>query len=303
MSQARNTPKQRASAAAQVLHGERSYSARSVIASTLLGVHPPRLSGRALIRAGALFDIAEGTVRVALSRMSATGELVIDDGHYELQGPLRDRQQRQELSRSGGVNEWDGRWRTEIVVAGSSRSATDRSDLRAALHALRLAEWREGVWLRPDNLPAPPEHLPGPPEHNPSGRFGRPATSPATSPSQRASPESIVRHQCRRLDAEPADDPAKLAAELWNVDGWAERARLLHEAIGELIGPLEAGDHLALPNGFVISAAVLRHFQADPLLPADLLPKDWPGPALRADYERYDAAFKATLRTAFRAEL
>ncbi len=298
MSQARNTRRPLTSATAQVLRSERSYSARSVIASTLLGVHPPRLPGRALIRAGALFDIAEGTVRVALSRMAATGELVADDGHYELQGPLRDRQQRQELSRSGGVNEWDGRWRIEIIVAGSSRSAADRSDLRAALQAQRLAEWREGVWLRPDNLPARPDNLPAPPDDDPSGRSGRPATSS----SQRSSPGSIVRRQCRRLDAEPADDPAKLAAELWNVTGWAERARLLREAISELIGPLEAGDRSVLPNGFVVSAAALRHFQADPLLPTDLLPKDWPGAALRADYERYDAAFKATLRTAFQAE-
>ncbi|MEO9224032.1 MAG: hypothetical protein ABI276_03475, partial [Acidimicrobiales bacterium] len=73
MSQARNNRSRPAGATARVLRGERSYSARSVIASTLLGVHPPRLSGRALIRTGALFDIAEGTVRVALSRMSATG--------------------------------------------------------------------------------------------------------------------------------------------------------------------------------------------------------------------------------------
>jgi phenylacetic acid degradation operon negative regulatory protein len=46
---------------------------------------------------------------------------------------------------------------------------------------------------------------------------------------------------------------------------------------------------------------VLRHLQADPLLPAELLPARWPGSALRADYDRYDAAYRSTLRAWFRA--
>ena len=33
---------------------------------------------------------------------------------------------------------------------------------------------------------------------------------------------------------------------------------------------------------------MLRHFVADPLLPRELLPRRWPGDALRADYDRYD---------------
>jgi phenylacetic acid degradation operon negative regulatory protein len=113
-------------------------------------------------------------------------------------------------------------------------------------------------------------------------------------------PERIVRAQCRELSADPADDPAALAAELWDLDGWSERCRLLQAALGELVDALEAGDPTALPPGFVVSAAVLRHFQADPLLPPALLAPDWPGPALRADYDRYDAAFKSTWATNFR---
>ena len=48
----------------------RELPARSVLASILLGTHPPRLSSRALVAAGALFDISEGTVRTALSRIA-----------------------------------------------------------------------------------------------------------------------------------------------------------------------------------------------------------------------------------------
>jgi len=51
-----------------------------------------------------------------------------------------------------------------------------------------------------------------------------------------------------------------------------------------------------------VSAAVLRHFQADPLLPTELLPANWPGAELRADYERYDATFKDAWRTWFHTQ-
>jgi phenylacetic acid degradation operon negative regulatory protein len=50
-----------------------------------------------------------------------------------------------------------------------------------------------------------------------------------------------------------------------------------------------------LAPGFVVSAAVLRHFQADPLLPLELLPKDWPGAKLRAFYENWDARYRTLL--------
>jgi hypothetical protein len=48
--------------------------------------------------------------------------------------------------------------------------------------------------------------------------------------------------------------------------------------------------------GFVPSAAVRRHRPADPLLPVELRPLGWPGDALRHDYERYDQAYRTTLR-------
>ena len=46
-----------------------------------------------------------------------------------------------------------------------------------------------------------------------------------------------------------------------------------------------------------LSASVLRHLQADPLLPAALLPRSWPGADLRRDYDTYDLAFKTLWRT------
>ncbi|MCY7289389.1 MAG: hypothetical protein LH624_14370, partial [Cryobacterium sp.] len=72
--------------------------ARSVMASLLLGMDPPRIQGALLVRWCGLFGIAEGTARVALSRMVANGELTTADGFYELAGGLRRRRREQEWS-------------------------------------------------------------------------------------------------------------------------------------------------------------------------------------------------------------
>ncbi len=52
---------------------------------------------------------------------------------------------------------WDGTWEL-AVVSLERRSAADRLALRKAATALHLAELREGVWIRPDNLD--PDRLP-----------------------------------------------------------------------------------------------------------------------------------------------
>lgn len=246
---------------------ERALTARSVVASTLLGVRPPRLPTRQLVGACALFGISDGTARVAISRMVAAGELAATDGGYALTGDLLDRSTRQDLSAGAATRPWtpaDG-WAMAVVV-GDARSAADRAALRRAAEALRLAERREGVWLRPDNLPdgALPDA------------------------------EAVVAAQCDRFTAEPADDGGALAAALWDLAGWAGRAERLGEALERSRPALDAGDRSALPEGFVLSTAVLRHLQSDPLLPAELLPAGWPGPALRRGHEHWRRAFERT---------
>ncbi|TDC84405.1 PaaX domain-containing protein, C- domain protein, partial [Actinomadura sp. 7K507] len=132
----------------------RPLTARSVVLSTLLGVHPPRLPARYLVRVGDLFGIAEGTIRVALSRMVAAGDLVQSGGTYSLTERLLERQARQDESRLPPAQPWDGTWEIAVITA-ERRPAADRAALRHAMSALRLAELREGTWLRPANLTRP----------------------------------------------------------------------------------------------------------------------------------------------------
>jgi len=252
---------------------ERPLSARSVLASTLLGTHPPRMTVHVLVRAGALFGLEEGAVRTALSRMVRAGEATrSDDGRYELAGGMVERQRRQEASRNAITVEWSGAWRQAVVDPGG-RSAADRAALRRSMERLRLGELRDGVWLRPDNLP----------------------------PDRSAVDRAVVDPFTRWFSVHP-DIDGDLAGSLWDLDAWSTTAVALRRQMAELVVRLDDGDTDALAAGFVLSAAVLRHCNADPLLPRELLDRRWPGDSLRADYDRYDTSYKSLLRTWLRLD-
>lgn len=253
----------------------RPLTARSIVASTLLGMRPPRLSGRMLVASGELFGIAEGATRTALSRMVAAGELTTDaDGVYQLAGRLLERQDRQDASRRSPTRRWKGTWEMAVVRA-ERRPARDRAELRRAMAALHLAEHREGVWIRPENL------------------------DPLRQPAAR----SVVDAQCDSFTAQPiTDEPAALAARLWDLDAWQTTTTALRERMAAARPALDAGDLTALAPAFELSAVIIRHLVADPMLPSALLPPRWPGPALRAEYETYDRSFTRLWRRWYHAQ-
>jgi phenylacetic acid degradation operon negative regulatory protein len=212
-----------------------------------------------LVRLTGLFGISENRARVALSRMVASGEATSDGaGHYRLAGHLAARQSRQSASRAGSTVPDDGRWWLAVVTTTGS-SAEVRGTRRRALAYARLAELREGVWMRPANLTV---EVPG-----------------------------SLDGDIELMTARP-ENPVELALRLWDLSAWSSRAR-------DLLGQLDAlspDGPEALAPGFVLSAAVLRHLQADPLLPAALEPPEWPGAPLRAAYDRWDNRYRTTLR-------
>ncbi len=238
--------------------GNAPFSTRSVLASTLLGQHPPELPVSQLVHVAGLFGMTENRVRVALTRMVAAGECTTDGaGRYRLAGHLLDRQRRQEASRLGETRAWRGAW-TMVVVLTTGSAAGARAERRRAFTFSRLAELRDGVWLRPDNIDvALPDH---------------------------------VRPDVQLIAARPDDDRA-LATRLWPLAAWAERA---DELLAQMAA-LPPTDWHVLAPGFELSAAVLRHLQADPLLPAALLPQGWPGDELRRHYDGWDAAYRSVL--------
>lgn len=252
----------------------RPLTARSAVASVLLGMHPPQLPARILVASGELFGVAENATRTAISRMVAAGELEAVDGGYRLAGHLLDRQRRQDQSRAPEDRAWDGGWEMAVVV-GHRRGPQARAALRRATAALHLGELREGVWLRPDNLD---------PDRQPAAR-------------------ATLDEQCRRFAASPVDDPVELASTLWDLGGWADGAQSLRSAMRDSLGDLERGRLDRLAPAFGVAARTVRHLLADPMLPGRLLPSQWPGPSLRSEYELYDRAFTRLWRSWYHTQV
>jgi phenylacetic acid degradation operon negative regulatory protein len=149
------------------------------------------------------------------------------------------------------------------VVVSAGRAAADRVGLRRAVVDARFAEWREGVWLRPDNLGQPP---------------------------------LLAAAPVRWLRAEPDGDPGALAGELWDLPAWVARGTILLAA-----APEEPGDLVGAPpdwaaSVFAAAAAAVSFLRTDPLLPGPLVPPDWPADRLRARYALYIEAIEALVR-------
>jgi phenylacetic acid degradation operon negative regulatory protein len=247
------------------LVGDRPLSARSVLATALLGAPQPHLAVGELVAIASLFGISDGAARTCLWRMVSNGELVSDDGTYALAGGLLERRQRvDEASRidDEAAPPWDGTWEL-AVVSLERRSAADRLALRKAATALHLAELREGVWIRPDNLDR--DRLP--------------------------TLRAVLDRQCVHFHSAATGIPVDTVRTLFNLDDWASDARRLTLAIRD--------DVQDPAYQFGLSVAVVRHLQLDPLLPAELIPQEWPGQDLRNAYRRLNEEFKQRLSIPF----
>jgi phenylacetic acid degradation operon negative regulatory protein len=126
-------------------------TARSVVLSVLLGAHPAWASASELIRLTADFGIKETTLRVALTRMVGTGDLVRSADGYRLSDRLLARQRRQDEAMRPRTRAWHGSWHV-VVVTSVGTDPRSRAALRNTMHDKRFGELREGVWMRPDNL-------------------------------------------------------------------------------------------------------------------------------------------------------
>jgi len=80
------------------------------------------------------------------------------------------------------------------------------------------------------------------------------------------------------------DDPTGLAGTLWDLRGWSATGRRLLTEMDR------ARD---VPDRFALAAAIVRHLLTDPVLPPGLLPRDWPGAALRDTYADFAAGLAA----------
>ncbi len=241
--------------------GVRPLSARSLVLSTLLGSHPPRLPGPALVAVGALFDLGPGTMRTAVSRMVADGELIaVGGGQFELGAAMLDRQQRLDVGREGHHEPWTGEWWTAIVLA-DRRGLAERRLFRAEMTKRLMGELRPDVWLRPANV-------------------ARPVVSGDV---------LVVRGVIDR-------DPVELANTLWDLDALATTARMLAVEVDAVTGGLAADDRTVLPRSFIVSVAVARFLAVEPQLPTEIVGGAWPVEELREVYRDLERRHGRSLR-------
>ncbi|MCT7658238.1 PaaX family transcriptional regulator C-terminal domain-containing protein [Mycobacterium deserti] len=96
-----------------------------------------------------------------------------------------------------------------------------------------------------------------------------------------------VANRVRVLHARDGNS-AELAAELWDLQAWA---RAGHTLLGEMASAAD------VPGRFVTAAGMVRHLLTDPVLPAELLPADWPGDMLRGAYTDFAAELSSRRET------
>ncbi|WP_201449921.1 PaaX domain-containing protein, C- domain protein [Nocardia caishijiensis] len=177
----------------------RPVSARSALIRILIAADSPTMTAHQICAATTAAGYPEATVRVAVSRMVAAGDLVRANRVYTLAPHLRAR--RDDLLAPPTVP-WQGDWE-QVVITATGRSAADRAALRARLLSLRLGELREGVWMRPANLARDLRDL----------------------------DDTTLALRLRAVD-----DPAALCARLWPLTDIADRARTLLAVIGTTDG-------------------------------------------------------------------
>ena len=88
---------------------------------------------------------------------------------------------------------------------------------------------------------------------------------------------AIARGRVRVLHAHD-DNPAELAHQLWDLRDWSKTG---HRLLREMAAATD------VPDRFIVAAAMVRHLLVDPVLPAGLLPADWPADRVRTAYAEF----------------
>lgn len=239
-------------------------SPRSIVLSVLLGSHPPQMPVGRILEFTSLFDVAPGTVRTALSRMVATGELANDDGSYRLIGRLVERQAQQDAGRRDPPTDWDGTWWT-VAVLSERRTMAERRAFRVRAVGARLGELRPDIWLRPANVALTTDL-----------------------------PDAIVTR-----GPIVHGDEGHVTARLWDLDR-LDASRRAHTDSIEIAAQRLANDvdDQALADAFVQLAATQHYLRTEPQLPVELAPGA-SATAVRAGYRNAVERFQARLAEFF----
>ncbi|MBR1198119.1 phenylacetic acid degradation operon negative regulatory protein PaaX [Bradyrhizobium sp. AUGA SZCCT0240] len=199
----------------------------------------------------AAIDIDSGVVRTAMSRLASDGWLernkVGRNSFYRL-----DKKGRQTFDTATRhiydppPSDWTGRFELLLIGNGGDRDAS-----RDALKNAGFGSPLPGVWVAPSGVPVPEEA---------AGAI--------------------------RLEVSAEDESGRrLLSESWPLERTADAYLKFMKTFEPLRASLGRGEVLSDTDAFTARILLIHHYRRvvlrDPLLPAPLLPRDWPGRAAR----------------------
>ncbi len=196
-------------------------------------------------------DIDSGVVRTAMSRLAADGwlerEKVGRNSFYRL--TRKGRQTFDVATRhiyDPPPSDWTGRFELLLIA-----KAEDREAAREALKNAGFGSPLPGVWVAPSGVPLPPEAA-----------------------------------SALRLEVSAEDGAGRrLLSESWPLDRTAEAYVKFTRTFEPLRSWIGRRERLDEAEAFTARILLIHHYRRvvlrDPLLPMELLPKDWPGRAAR----------------------
>ena len=196
-------------------------------------------------------DIDSGVVRTAMSRLASDGWLerskVGRNSFYRLNN--KGRQTFDTATRhiyDPPLSDWTGRFELLLIGNGEDRDAS-----RDALKNAGFGSPLPGVWVAPSGVPVPEEA---------AGAI--------------------------RLEVSAEDESGRrLLSESWPLDRTADAYLKFMKTFEPLRAAMARGEALSDADAFTARILLIHHYRRvvlrDPLLPAPLLPRDWPGRAAR----------------------
>jgi len=196
-------------------------------------------------------DIDHGVVRTAMSRLAADGWLernkVGRNSFYRLNE--KGRQTFDTAARhiyDPPPSDWTGRFELLLIGNGEDRDAS-----RDALKNAGFGSPLPGVWVAPSGVPIPEEAA-----------------------------------AAIRLEVSAEDDSGRrLLRESWPLERTADAYQKFMKTFEPLRGWIGRDGSLDAADAFTARILLIHHYRRvvlrDPLLPTELLPRDWPGSAAR----------------------
>lgn len=226
-------------------------TAKSLILDLLAFVRRGDMPVAALVEAAGMFGIAENNVRVTVSKLFASGEIVRDErGFYRLAQERLDRVAR--ITRSSEAEVAPGAWRGGWIAVHAPRlgRGAPRARRERALDRLGFRELESGLYVRPDNR-----------------RGGIAEVRASFADHVPASDEAPLIYGVHDL----GEETELRARRLWDHEDLPARHAALCMRLERSQKALEAmAEHEACVEGFVLGGEAARQLTRDPGLPPEI---------------------------------